>query len=82
VCIVTEYCGEGDLEARIKKLTKLDEATATAILKDIISGYQHISERDIIHRDLKPANVFLCGGKAKIADFGFAITPKYPALIN
>lgn len=46
------------------------------ILKDVIAGYRHIAEKDIIHRDLKPANVFLSSGKAKIADFGFAITPK------
>lgn len=76
MCIVTEYCGEGDLEARIKKQGKFDEATATAILKDIIDGYKHLAERDILHRDLKPANIFFSNGKAKIADFGFAITPK------
>jgi serine/threonine-protein kinase ULK/ATG1 len=82
ICLVTEYCDEGDLEVLIKKLTRLDENTATRFLKDVIDGYKHLAQADIIHRDLKPSNIFIHKGRAKIADFGFAITSKYAYILN
>jgi len=51
----------------------LPESEALYILKQIINGYKGIYRYGIIHRDLKPANIFFVDGKAKIADFGFAV---------
>lgn len=51
----------------------IPEPDALNILKQIINGYRGIYKYGIIHRDLKPANIFFVNGKAKIADFGFAI---------
>jgi serine/threonine protein kinase len=41
-------------------------------MKDIVSGFIEMAERNFLHRDLKLANIFLSNGKAIIADFGFA----------
>ena len=42
-------------------------------MKDIVSGFIEIAEKNFLHRDLKLANIFLSNGKAIIADFGFAM---------
>jgi serine/threonine protein kinase len=55
----------------------LPEYLALSILEDIIKGYGHLAANNILHRDIKPANIFLSNGRAKIADFGFAMTKKY-----
>ena len=36
----------------------------------------YLHSKNIIHRDLKTANIFLQEGKAKLADFGFAVESK------
>lgn len=77
--IVTEYCNGGDLEQLLKKKTRLPEYLALSILEDIIRGYSHLVLNNIVHRDIKPANIFLSNGRAKIADFGFAMLKKYDA---
>ena len=50
----------------------MEERRADPLVADIMEGLMYLADRNIIHRDLKVANVFLSGGKAKIADFGFA----------
>jgi serine/threonine protein kinase len=75
--LITEYCNGGDLEQLIAKKKKLPEYLALSILEDIIKGYGHLITNNIIHRDIKPANIFLSNGRAKIADFGFAMSKKY-----
>ena len=46
-------------------------------MKDIVSGFIEIAEKNFLHRDLKLANIFLSNGKAIIADFGFAKKHSY-----
>ena len=47
---------------------------ALRIMRQLVSGLQHIHERGIQHRDLKPANILLSAGcTALIADFGIAL---------
>lgn len=67
-----EYCDSGDLEKCLKKKNKFPEAEAISIFKEIASGCAYLYNKGIYHRDLKPENILLSGGKAKIADFGFA----------
>lgn len=67
-----EYCDSGDLEKNLKKHNKLPEAEALPIFKEIASGCAYLYDKGIYHRDLKPENILLSGGRAKIADFGFA----------
>lgn len=39
----------------------------------ILSGVQHIHERNIVHRNLKPENILIdYDGTAKVGDFGLA----------
>lgn len=70
--IITELCGEGDLESRLRKDRYFNEAQAASVIKDIFDGLSYLAEKNVIHRDLKVANVFMHAGHAKIADFGFA----------
>jgi serine/threonine protein kinase len=43
------------------------------IIKNVFEGLKYLNSLNIIHRDLKIANIFMHNGKAKIADFGFAV---------
>ena len=43
---------------------------------DIFEGLRYLQANNVVHRDFKIANIFLKGGNAKIADFGFAIEAK------
>jgi serine/threonine protein kinase len=70
--ILTEYCDQGDLSALLKKKRRLPEAEVLRLAKDIIAGFVEMAEKQFLHRDLKLANIFLSGGRAVIADFGFA----------
>jgi serine/threonine-protein kinase ULK2 len=70
--IITEFCNEGDLEALLKKRTKLPEDEAIAIIRDFLDGFRHLGENGFLHRDMKPANILMKDKMAKIADFGFA----------
>ena len=71
--IVTELCNEGDLEGRIKKRGSLKERELQSMVADVYRGLLYLASKGIVHRDLKVANIFLKGGVAKIADFGFAV---------
>lgn len=70
--IITEHCNEGDLSALLKKKRRLGEREVLKLTKDIVSGFIEIAECGFLHRDLKLANIFMSGGRAVIADFGFA----------
>lgn len=70
--IVTEFCEEGDMAGYLKKKKRLQEKDALKFLKEIMSGFEYLNQREITHRDLKPANILIKNGSCKISDFGFA----------
>jgi len=47
------------------------------MLADVYNGLLYLTSKGIIHRDLKISNVFIHEGRAKIADFGFAMHCRY-----
>lgn len=60
----------------VKREGFLTEEKAAPFIKDVFQGFLYLSDMHIIHRDLKVANVFINNGRAKIADFGFAVYAK------
>ena len=43
----------------------------------MFEGLKYLYSKNIVHRDIKLANIFVKEGKAKIADFGFAVHARY-----
>lgn len=77
---VLECCNGTDLDTLLKARRRLPENEARAIILQIISGMQYLSQpspdgqrQGIIHYDLKPGNILLDeDGDAKITDFGLS----------
>ena len=77
---VLECCSGKDLDMLLKQKRRLPERDARAILLQILSGMQYLSQpsadggrQGIIHYDLKPGNIlFDDHGDAKITDFGLS----------
>lgn len=74
--IITEICNGGDLDMYVKREGFLTEEKAAGFIKDVYEGLLYLAENNIVHRDIKVANIFLNNGRAKIADFGFAVFAK------
>jgi serine/threonine protein kinase len=70
--LVIRFCNDGDLAEKIKDVTRLQEAEAILLLKQIMLGFFELHKHKIMHRDFKLANIFLHEGEAVIGDFGFA----------
>lgn len=80
IIIFTEYCEEGDLqrylEKRIYAREPFTEAEMMAYLKQLVSVFKFMQEKDVSHRDIKPQNLFMFenGQKIKVGDLGSAIS--------
>jgi serine/threonine-protein kinase len=71
--LVMERVEGEDLATRLRRLNRLDEASARALFAAIADGMAAAHACGIVHRDLKPANVMLApGDEPKIVDFGIA----------
>ena len=72
MCIVMEYCANGDLAGLLKKKTRLEEDLAILYGFQLAEALEFLHENKILHRDLKPRNVFLKNNYEGIAlgDFG------------
>lgn len=73
-CTVLEYCGDGDLDGKLKAQGRLSEREARCIITQVFTGLVHLNqlERPVIHYDLKPGNILFHRGQVKLTDFGLA----------
>jgi len=82
LCIITEYCGGGDLFSLLhkKKEVFISWQQKVIILKEIAKGMISLHSNNFIHRDLKSLNVLLRDEirnqsdqiRVKISDFGLS----------
>ena len=70
--IVMEWVNK-TLAERISE-DSLNYETKISVIKQVLSGIEHIHDLGIIHSDLKPANIFISddNAKVKIGDLGIA----------
>lgn len=66
----------GELFEKITQIGCYTEATASKLVRNIVSAVKYLHDRQIAHRDLKPTNLLLKSPKddtdVKIADFGLS----------
>jgi NIMA (never in mitosis gene a)-related kinase len=82
LCIIMEYCEEGDLLLKIQKCQKthttISERSLWSICLQALHGLKALHDMKILHRDLKCANVFICrDGTVKLGDLNVSIVAKY-----
>jgi serine/threonine-protein kinase len=76
--MVIEYLEGEDLEQRLRRVGRLDVATAVTLGHQVARGLAKAHAAGVVHRDLKPANVFLTTRRdddallAKVLDFGIS----------
>jgi len=72
LCIVLEYCSEGDLEQYLSK-NHPTLPVRINLLVQLAQGLDYLHSIDMVHRDLKPENVLVQPGPLlKISDFGLS----------
>ena len=79
LCIVMEFCREGDLRKAIqiqrKKQEQFSEDLVIIWFGQLTSALKYLQKMRILHRDLKPANIFMASFHVlKIGDFGMSTT--------
>ena len=77
--IVMEYLEGESLDARLKRLGKLDLPDVLRLARQMSLSLYAAHKQGVVHRDLKPENVFIVndpevagGERTKILDFGIA----------
>jgi serine/threonine protein kinase len=69
--LVMELVEGEDLWERLRRVGRLPEAEAVAIIVQVADGVNLAHKHGIIHRDIKPDNILLtAGGQAKLTDLG------------
>jgi tetratricopeptide (TPR) repeat protein len=71
--ITMEFVPGEDLSRFIKRIGKLPEEKAVAIVKQVCEGLREAHRLGVTHRDLKPQNIMIdTEGNARVMDFGIA----------
>ena len=81
LCIVMEYAEYGDLNTKIRSMSKSNtyftEYEILSITIQVIKGLYTLHKRNILHRDIKSANIFLFNnGIVKIGDLNVSTVMK------
>lgn len=64
---------EGDtLRVRLERDGRLPVDDALRLICDLAEALAYAHSQGVVHRDIKPENVFICNGRAMLADFGIA----------
>lgn len=82
LCIVTEFCANGDLSEYLEKRNKvkLEEEQLREWFRQIALALQYLHGKKIIHRDVKTPNVFLSERwEVKLGDMGLAKVLERPS---
>ena len=75
VILVLELVSGGELFDYISEKDHLSEEEASAFIKQILDGVEHLHSKNIAHLDLKPENIMLLNKNStriKLIDFGLA----------
>jgi len=73
--LVLEYVDGETVDACLRRRGALDRDAAVGIALQVLDGLAHAHDRNIVHRDVKPSNVVIDrSGKARLIDFGIAVT--------
>ncbi|KAA6374257.1 MAG: putative CAMK family protein kinase, partial [Streblomastix strix] len=88
LCLILEYCKNGDLRNVIAELQKLPIEDRIyrvwQLFSQITQALDFMHSNQVVHRDIKPENIFLMeDGTIRLGDFGLAkeLTEKYYATI-
>ena len=70
--LVQEYIEGLPLDQELARCKRLNEATAIALLRDLLQVLAFVHQQNVIHRDIKPANLIRRSrdGKIVLIDFG------------
>jgi hypothetical protein len=71
---VMELCRGGSLADRLAVNRRMDPAELVPILAQVADGLADLHRRGIVHRDIKPHNILFTDDRAKLADFGLALS--------
>lgn len=80
LCIVTEFCSQGDLASHIlaRKGKLFDEQEVLDMLAQVCLALAYMHSRRVLHRDLKPQNIFVVAdGSLRVGDLGIARVLKF-----
>jgi serine/threonine protein kinase len=54
-----EFCNGGDLKRYLAYFKGFDESMIQFILKQVLTGLQHLHDKKIVHHDIKPENILV-----------------------
>jgi serine/threonine protein kinase len=72
ICIIQEYCEQGDLYNYLRENPNITEKEKYRLVHQLLKAVRFSHSCNIIHRDIKPANILLKNNKIKLSDFGLA----------